>query len=309
LIIVLIASFFGAKYLFNAIFPAKAEVKMPPLVGLTLQEAQAELASKNILIKTTSEQNSDTIAKGRIIIQIPVADMKVKENTPIVELIISKGKNQVDTPDLVNKTLDEAKTILDQNQLRYSVAEEPSDEVPIGSVIRHTPSSGWPIDIGSVIELYVSSGPATNKVLMPGLIGKKLAEAKRIIENNNLVLKSSKFVSDTSKSDGIVIAQSVEKDTSVEEGTEVVLTVNRLTTSNVQTQTVYINLSNKGIAGVPFNVKVEVSGGSVNKKVIYEKTHTQDDGEIGIPVSGNGTALLRVYIDNVLDSEQVIQFN
>jgi len=42
---------------------------------------------------------------------------------------------------------------------------------------------------------------------------------------------------------------------------------------------------------------------------IYEKRHTREDKEIGIPISGTGNQLLQVYIDGKLDSEQVMKFN
>jgi hypothetical protein len=60
-------------------------------------------------------------------------------------------------------------------------------------------------------------------------------------------------------------------------------------------------LSNKGVAGKPFTVRIEMSGGGVaGKQVIYEEKHTREDKEVLVEVSGNGQAMIEIYIDNKL---------
>ena len=47
----------------------------------------------------------------------------------------------------------------------------------------------------------------------------------------------------------------------------------------------------------------------IGKQVIYEASHTRDDQELLLNVSGNGQAMLEIYIDGVRDSAQEIKFN
>ena len=42
------------------------------------------------------------------------------------------------------------------------------------------------------------------------------------------------------------------------------------------------------------------------KKILYEANHKRSDGEIKVPVESNASGLIKVYIDNELDSEMAL---
>ena len=311
-LLIAFAAFVGVRYFINSILgPEKAEVAMPNLVGKTLAEAQAELKDLNILIKQIRYQESDEHGKNVVIIQAPVANRNVKENVEIVELIVSSGKTDTIVPNVIGLSVDEAKLKLDEAQLRYFTIEEASSEYEKGQIVRQNPTENYEVEVGSVIDLYVSSGA---QILVPNLVGKTEAAAKAEITAAGLTYGITTYETDSKKSSGIVLSQSVSANKLVEAGKVIDIVVNKKenkepVTPTINTQKIYLNLTTKGIAGKAFTVRIEMSGGGVSgKQVIYEEKHTREDKELLLDVSGNGLAMIEVYIDGKLDSSQQINF-
>ena len=118
---------------------------------------------------------------------------------------------------------------------------------------------------------------------------------------------------------GIVVSQSVAPGEVVSELTAVVLVVNKLenkendepnnNNNNSGNESdkisIPINLSNKGERET-FEVKVVLQGTGIGTRVEYEGTHSRSDGTINIDISNIKDAMLKVYIDGKLDSEQLM---
>ena len=309
LIIVAVISGLLFSKVWSSIFGTeKQEVSMPSIVGKNYQEAQAILEERNILIDSIIEQPHDTYAKGIVTSQQPSAGMKVKEGVKNAKLIISTGKAEINIPDVTNYSLDEAKEKLENEGIPTPyVIEEPNETVPIGYVIRTEPAAGRAISASKVIDLYVSSGPATKTFIMPDLVNKDLSFAKEKASQFNFTIQST-FEAST-KTPNTVLNQSIKAGETVEEGTTVNLTVSKKQESENtgNKQTIYINLTNKGIPGEKFLVEVEVSGTYTGTKKLYKKEHTPEDGEISLDVYGYGEVMLKVYIDGNLDSSQALK--
>jgi len=316
-LIIAVLAFVGVRtFIGNILGPEKAEVPMPNLIGKTLTEAQVELEELNILVKKINYQESDEVKKNTVIIQYPVANITVRENVKIAELTVSLGKTETIVPNVINYSLEEAKEKLENEQLRYSVAEEANSEVPKGYIVRQNPTENYEVSVGSIIELYVSSGPEEKQVSVPKLVGATESAAKALIKDAGLTYGITTYETDSTKSNGIVLSQSISHGKLVPEGKVIDIVVNKKENSNpepdepkVSTQKIYLNLKNKGVAGKEFTVRIEMSGGGVTgKQTIYEEKHTREDKELLLDVSGNGLAMLEVYIDGKLDSSQQINF-
>ncbi len=311
LIIVAIVSGLVFSKIWSSIFGSKkAEVEMPTLVGMNYQQAEALLKEKNILIESLIEQPSDTYGKGIVTYQSPNAGIMVKEGVKNAKIIVSTGKAEIDIPDVTNLSLDLAKEALENEGITLiRVVEEASDTTPIGYVIKTDPAARRSVSASKIIDIYVSTGPDTKTFVMPNLVGKTLDYAKEQAETLNFKI-TSKFETST-KTENTVLSQSVDSGKSIEEGTEVTLTVAKKNIAPSQQsqnkQTVYINLSNKAASGVPFVVKVETSSTYNGTQKIYEGTHTTADGEISVDVYGYGETMLKVYIDGKFDSQQTLK--
>ena len=92
---------------------------------------------------------------------------------------------------------------------------------------------------------------------MPYLVGKTEAEAKKLLTDNKLVVKEVIYEEDKTKNDGTVLKQDKEAGTTVDEGTEITITVNKIpqikngiVTINVKSLTGYKESKNKRKGGL-----------------------------------------------------------
>ena len=121
-------------------------------------------------------------------------------------------------PNLVGKTVDEAKKILEENKLTYVEEESTySTEYEAGQIISQTPPfvEGRKIKQKTEVKVVVSLG--TEKTKVPKLKGLTKQEAEDAAEEAKIKLD---FVEETSKTveAGIIIKQEIDTDTEVNAG-------------------------------------------------------------------------------------------
>ena len=143
---------------------------MPSLEGDTYDDAVQKLTALGVSTDRIqkTEQNDDS-DPGTVIGQTPAAEADFNPKSDSIQLIVSKGPAQVPMPDLIGKTLDEAKEILQQNGLvldEEKLSYEPS-YTPEGQVFKQFPQdAGEMVDPGTKITLWISSGyPAEAKTV------------------------------------------------------------------------------------------------------------------------------------------------
>lgn len=137
---------------------------------------------------------------------------------------------------------------------------------------------------------------------MEHVVGDKEADAKKTLTDLGFEVDIV-YEEDTSKDDGVVLKQSLDVGTTVDEGTEVTLTVNKI--QEIKEGTVNINLKSLtgGVidvddTGTEINPTVELEV-RVNDEVVYKETQRKDATNITVPVSGKGTITIKVFIDGV----------
>ena len=174
-------------------------------------------------LEITEEFNSDVEA-GKVISQDPsyLEGYTVKEDST-VKLVISKGENIKIVPKVVGEEVEAARELLKAEDLEIEVIEENSDEA--GIVIRQEPEADEEVNAGSTVKVYVSAG--IKQITMENVVGKTEADARKTLEDLGFVVQVE-YEEDTSKDDGVVLRQSVETGTTVNDGTRVILVVNRI---------------------------------------------------------------------------------
>lgn len=83
------------------------------VVGATRSQAKADLKRVGLVFERAGREYSDTVEKGRVISQSPQAGTEGKR-TDVVSVIISRGPELFEIPDLVRLQYDEAAAILDE---------------------------------------------------------------------------------------------------------------------------------------------------------------------------------------------------
>ncbi len=132
-------------------------------MGKTLEEAEALLAQNSLIANPPTEAYDETIPAGSVISTDPVAGTEQRRNTAI-DLVVSKGPQPIDVPDVTNQTLDKATKALTNAGLTPSATGEAySDSVPVGSVVSQNPAGGQ-LARGDTVTLVISKGPELFKV-------------------------------------------------------------------------------------------------------------------------------------------------
>lgn len=135
-------------------------VQVPNLVGRKEAEAKNLLEGMGLKSKITKEYSS-TVPKGQVISQEEYEGQELEAGST-VHYVVSKGPEQVTIPtDLTGRPFSEAKAILQNLGLVVKMISEPNDEYADGYVIA-VPLSGTKVDLGSTVEVYVSTGPTVS---------------------------------------------------------------------------------------------------------------------------------------------------
>ncbi|MGE4282621.1 MAG: Stk1 family PASTA domain-containing Ser/Thr kinase [Clostridia bacterium] len=282
-------------------FSKNIEQKVPDLVGKDYNTVKGFYTDEHKFTVLESEQQyNDEYEKGRIISQDPAAEIVVKIPQTI-KVIVSKGAKVIKVPELVNKEYRQAEIDLEDVDLNYKVIDEYHDTIPEGIIIRNVPEEGTEVQIGDIIQLYVSRGRKIKMVTVPTLVGKSEDEAKRMISESGLLVgEIIPEISDQPK--GLVIGQGLTAQSEVEEKTLMNLTVSKgKVTDEVQR---YINIplpndKDKVTIKIEYYKKTDSQSDYIFEKVAYEKMHSTSEGEgvVTIPLSGRGTIYIAVYID------------
>ena len=158
----------------------KDRIEVPNLVGLTVESATAALKSSDLKIGRTSEKYSESFEAGFIIDGNPSSGSPVRKDSSI-DLIISKGLEQVELTNFQGKTSDQAQSELTAAGLIANSKYEYSDTIPIGTVISQTPSDVSTVGKGEKITLIISKGPS--KIFIPNVYSLSKLAATKILED------------------------------------------------------------------------------------------------------------------------------
>ena len=159
LILILIAQvFFLFKILgFNVFgaFGSKNMVDVPNVVEMSFDDAKATLEKDGLVIKLKSRAYSSTIPEDEMISQDP-KDGKLKKGSS-VEVVVSRGKENVQVPNVTGLPLTQAKKVLEENELELGDVKYEYSTEPEGTVISQSVVGGSGV-AGEKVSLVVSKG-------------------------------------------------------------------------------------------------------------------------------------------------------
>ena len=305
----IIITYFGLK------LTAVKDVQIPNLVGVLQEEAKKQVEDAKLKYTELEPEYSPDIPAGYVIRQDPayIDNFKIKEKSEI-KVVISKGQEITTVPKVVGMEKEEAISALEEANLLSEVIEETSKTVKEGYVVSQETKENTEVNAGEVIKIHVSTGTGIEQVSMPYVIGKSEADARKEIEGAKLKVKQVIYEEDKTKEDGKVIKQDKEAGTTLDEGTEVVITVNKI--EQKKSATVYVNL--KSITGgydknnntitensKTAKLRVEVDGETIynNSKVDKNNTNINTGNN---KVVGIGIVTVKVFVNDVKEREKDI---
>ena len=135
-------------------------VPVPPLKGLTKDEAQKVLEENSLKLGSIEEEFNEDVEEGKVIYSNPDGGYSVKRGTA-VKLIISKGVDK--TPVVLSdyKGMDQDIVVNQLKSLGLTVVIENgnSNKVSEGQVYDMDPKPSESVEKGSTVTLYISKGP------------------------------------------------------------------------------------------------------------------------------------------------------
>ena len=289
------------------------DVQIPNVVNLTQEEAKQRIEQLKLKFAYKEEYNADVEA-GHVISQDPqyINNYSVKEGSTVT-VVISKGMEQTKVPKVIGMEYSKAESALTEAGLEVEKVEETSQKVEAGYVISQEIDANTEVQKGTKIKIHVSTGTGIKKVTVTSVIGKSSEEAKKILTDLKLEVNVVED-EDTSKSDGVVLKQSVDPGTSVEEGSAITITVNKIEKNKQGT----VNINVKALANrhlpkssdeeddttkTSNNVKITVMVGSDK---VYSQKVSRDTEKLNVTVEGKGNITVKVYIANEDESSNGI---
>jgi eukaryotic-like serine/threonine-protein kinase len=145
------------------------QIKMPALTGLSQRNAESFLKSYGLLMGQITYR--DDLAENIVLEQL-YQGKKIEANALIpkgskIDLVIGNGlgNTELDVPDVLGKTLEEAKALIVGSDLQVGLIQyDPESTEAPGTIIRQNPSAGEgnKIRVGDIVDLWIA-GPEPPK--------------------------------------------------------------------------------------------------------------------------------------------------
>ncbi len=203
--------------------PPPATASIPQVENMTQTEAINALLEQGFRAPVTEPQYSDTVESGLAIGTEPEAGSTVALDSDIT-LFISQGPSAVQIPDtLPGMSEAQARDTLRLLGLQGGDSETTnSPTVPEGRVIETKPGIGTSVQMGSTVDLVLSTG----KVTVPNLVDTKVDEAKAYLADPAYGLGVEvEEVENSVVEPGTVTGQSAPAGSDVPQGSTITLTV------------------------------------------------------------------------------------
>ncbi|UXY27062.1 Stk1 family PASTA domain-containing Ser/Thr kinase [Streptomyces sp. HUAS TT20] len=197
--------------------------RVPPLLAKTEADAKARLKEAGLDVKVEYAYD-DTVKRGTVIRTDPAANTRIRGHNAVT-LVISKGPETVNVPDVQGIGLAKARARLKADGLDPGmVTREFSDSVARGSVISTDPTAGTKRHAGSAIALVVSKG---SPIHVPDVTGDDLPDARQELENAGLKVEVAARQVNSQYDKGQVAQQTPVGDSRAAEGDTVTLTISK----------------------------------------------------------------------------------
>ncbi len=128
-------------------------VEVPDLAGRSLDEARGILSDLGLTLGTVDEVNDANTAENVVISSDPGSQVAVKPGTRIN---VTVGTGQVEVPNVVGMSQNEAQSALADANLKVETSYEQTDQAAEGDVISQDPKGKQAVDTGSTVR---SSSP------------------------------------------------------------------------------------------------------------------------------------------------------
>lgn len=280
------------------------KVSVPAIEGVELEEAQALLEKEGLTLYVKERRPDDVFAYDQIISQEPEENTLVDKNQ-VVTLVVSEGPPMFSVPDVTNFKFKSAQKQITDANLKFKMVTEFHDIVAIGTVVQQSPVAGTKLKKNEVVTIYVSNGKEEKLIPVPKVEGMAEDKAIKTLEDSSFKVKTVTRIYHDTIAKGVVINQNVEAGEEMKENYEIDLIVS-LGKKVILYNTVTIpDLLDTGQESGKVKVVLRNQGA---EKIVFNKLVKLEEFPLPITVTGEGEAVLLVYLDDALQFEHPFVF-
>ncbi|MCD8159502.1 MAG: Stk1 family PASTA domain-containing Ser/Thr kinase [Clostridiales bacterium] len=301
------------------------DVVMPDLVNMT-QELAEKSAKENGIFLEIEQVESDELV-GMVVGQSVDAGKKVSKGDTVT-IQVSIGNGEVEFPDIVGDTMEEAQTKLKALGItNIKFTRRQSSNIASGTVISTDPEAGKMVAVTDEVTLYISIAESENMVEVEDVLGLTESEAVEILEEQGFVVKVEESASDEYP-EGQVCAQSKDGGFEAVEGSTIMIyistgaaeisTVTEATTEEPKTEAATVHAveyeevvtPSYSSVTVPVtkvpdsdstNVRIAEVGLDGSETTVYDQTLSKSSFPYSVNVSGMGSTYI-VYYDGIISA-------
>ena len=168
------------------------ETVVPDVVGMKDTDAIELLQNSGFEPLVIDTTYGESYPEGIIFLQKPPEKKIVKVGRKIY-LFVSGGAHQISVPQLIGKTMLDAKFALERIGLKLGrVTQLPSDK-PKDMIFDQQFVEGTTLSKGQTVNISVSAGRSGGSIVVPNLIGKSLEQAESILTSKSLLIGKINF--------------------------------------------------------------------------------------------------------------------
>jgi serine/threonine-protein kinase len=161
----------------------QAEVRVPDLTNLTLEQAEKQVAASHLQISRAGERFDPAIPSGFILSQDPPEGTPVRGRHRIM-VVVSLGEEFSSVPALAGESQRAATVMVERVGLEAGgVTRTYTDDVGEGLVVDSDPPAETVMARGAPVGLLLSAGVAKTSFVMPDVLGREAVSVKRQLES------------------------------------------------------------------------------------------------------------------------------
>jgi eukaryotic-like serine/threonine-protein kinase len=179
-------------------------IQAPDLTGMTLAQAQRQLRTTELDLRSGPRTYSETVPKGDIVSTEPQAGSPLLRDGTIT-VVVSRGKERYPMPGVLGISEEDARNALEANNLVVGdVTKRFSETVEEGLVMSASAREGTKLRRDTEVDLVVSKG--REPIDVPTVVGARASDARAALTDLGLQVGATRQY-DANVPKGVVISQ------------------------------------------------------------------------------------------------------
>lgn len=279
----------------------KKDIEVPDFRGMTIEEAEDKAEDLGIEVKIGKYEFSTEYEQDQIMDQDPNhGEMVAKGDTVTVD--ISKGGERGVIPNLIGKSEEDAKKMIEDYGFELGTVKEKESHEEKGTVIEQDPSAGSEGKQGDTINITISDGSGKEMGEVPYVLGMSEDEARAAIEEAGFKVGDVSEGVSSAYDNGQVMWQEYNGGTSLEKGTAIDIKI-----SGGQTSTITREIPFDWAENEVFYMTITISDDNGTRNIVTNKQCNKSDKFYTLTVEGKGKGTITVIFDKkvVIDHKPI----